>query len=69
MINFKDYFVGFGFLLLLILYIVQRIRVRSKRKKEIIERKNKRKKRGIKENKLFYQYKNFFNSIISFFYC
>lgn len=43
MLNFKDYMVGFVFLGTLTLFIIQRLRLRSDRKKKIQRRKEKKK--------------------------
>lgn len=47
MINLKDLMVGFGFVLIVLIFIIQKIRIRSAHKKKIIEIKEKRKERKI----------------------
>jgi hypothetical protein len=50
MINFKDYLVGFGFILVVVIFLLQKIRVRREKKQEIQRKKNQRKSR--KKSKL-----------------
>jgi lipoprotein signal peptidase len=45
MINFKDYLVGFGFILLLVIFLIQKIRTHYQKKKKIREKRIKRKDR------------------------
>jgi hypothetical protein len=51
MINLKALTVGFGFILVLLIFSIHKIRERSAHKKKIIEMKNRRKRRGKKKNK------------------
>ena len=50
MINFRDYFVGFGFLVLLIIFIVQKMRTRSNVRRKLCKEKIKGKTEEEKEN-------------------
>jgi hypothetical protein len=43
MINFKDYLVGFGFILVIAIFLIQKIRDRRDRKRNIIAKKRKKK--------------------------
>jgi hypothetical protein len=50
MLNLKDLMVGFGFILAILIFLVNRIKARTAHKKKIIEMKNHRKRK--KRNKM-----------------
>jgi len=45
MINFKDYLVGFGFILVLAIFLIQKIRTHYQKKKKLKEKRIERKTR------------------------
>ena len=67
MLNFKYYMVGFAFLIMLTLFIVQRLKVRSARKKEIENRKEKRNETEKIRKKEKTKQKNGFNFYLQLF--
>jgi len=50
MINFKDYLVGFGFILLIAIFIIQKIKAHREKKKKIREKRNQRKGRKTRKH-------------------
>ncbi len=51
MINLKALTVGLGFILVVLIFLIHKIRERSLHKKKIIEMKNRRKRRGKKKDR------------------